>query len=151
MNPSSDIDMNSTVLPIRASSLQSSNLAPRGVLVREVGSVSCAWVKMSGRDRAVTSTLNGRRVLVTGATGRIGLVTVRHLTELGALVTTLSNAEHPDLKADRILIGDTRSEADVAEALTDAEFVVHLAALAHPSVGTPYDVYSINVVSTFNV
>ncbi|MEU4606301.1 NAD(P)-dependent oxidoreductase [Kribbella sp. NPDC023972] len=99
----------------------------------------------------MSEALNGRRVLVTGATGRIGLVAVRHLTELGALVTTLSNAEHPDLKADRIVVGDTRSETDVAEALTDVEFVVHLAALAHPSAGTPYDVYSINVVSTFNV
>jgi nucleoside-diphosphate-sugar epimerase len=90
-------------------------------------------------------------VLVTGAAGRIGLVTVEHLTGLGALVTALSNVEHPDLKADRIVIGDTRSEADVAEALTDAEYVVHLAALAHPSAGTPHDVYTINVVSTFNV
>ncbi|MFB6723038.1 NAD-dependent epimerase/dehydratase family protein [Kribbella sp. NPDC056345] len=99
----------------------------------------------------MTSALNGRRVLVTGASGRIGLVTVQRLNELGALVTTLSAAEHPDLKADRVLVGDTRSEADVADALDGAEFVVHLAALAHPSAGTPYDVYSINVVSTFNV
>ncbi|MET7281091.1 NAD(P)-dependent oxidoreductase [Kribbella sp. NPDC005582] len=99
----------------------------------------------------MTSALHGRRVLVTGASGRIGLVTVQRLNELGALVTTLSNAEHPDLKADRVLVGDTRSEADVADALDGAEFVVHLAALAHPSAGTPYDVYSINVVSTFNV
>lgn len=90
-------------------------------------------------------------MLVTGATGRIGLITVEHLNELGALVTTLSNAEDPDLKADRVLVGDTRSEVDVADALADVEFVVHLAALAHPSAGTPYDVYSINVVSTFNV
>ncbi|WP_433169569.1 NAD-dependent epimerase/dehydratase family protein [Kribbella sp. CA-247076] len=95
--------------------------------------------------------LNGRRVLVTGAAGRIGLVTVQRLTELGALVTALSNVEHPDLKADRVVIGDTRSEADVADALAGAEYVVHLAALAHPSAGTPYDVYTINVVSTFNV
>jgi nucleoside-diphosphate-sugar epimerase len=97
------------------------------------------------------SELNGRRVLVTGAAGRIGLVTVAHLNELGAKVTALSNVEHPDLKADRVLIGDTRSEADVARALDGAEYVVHLAALAHPSSGSPYDVYSINVVSTFNV
>jgi nucleoside-diphosphate-sugar epimerase len=95
--------------------------------------------------------LNGRRVLVTGAAGRIGLVTVEHLTELGAKVTALSNVEHPDLKADRVLIGDTRSEADVARALEGAEYVVHLAALPHPSAGSAYDVYSINVVSTFNV
>ncbi|MFC9688724.1 NAD-dependent epimerase/dehydratase family protein [Kribbella sp. NPDC056951] len=99
----------------------------------------------------MTSALNGRRVLVTGASGRIGLVTVQRLNELGAVVTTLSHAEHPDLKADRVLVGDTRSEADVADALDGAEFVVHLAALAHPGAGTPYDVYSINVVSTFNV
>ncbi|GAA0586698.1 NAD(P)-dependent oxidoreductase [Kribbella sandramycini] len=99
----------------------------------------------------MTAALNGRRVLVTGAGGRIGLVAVQRLNELGALVTTLSNAEHPDLKADRVVIGDTRSESDVAAALSGAEYVVHLAALAHPSAGTPYDVYSINVVSTFNV
>jgi nucleoside-diphosphate-sugar epimerase len=97
------------------------------------------------------SELNGRRVLVTGAAGRIGLVTVEHLNDLGAKVTALSNVEHPDLKADRVLIGDTRSEADVARALEGAEYVVHLAALPHPSAGSPYDVYSINVVSTFNV
>jgi nucleoside-diphosphate-sugar epimerase len=97
------------------------------------------------------SELNGRRVLVTGAAGRIGLVTVEHLSALGAKVTALSNVEHPDLKADRVLIGDTRSETDVAGALEGAEYVVHLAALAHPSSGTPYDVYTINVVSTFNV
>jgi nucleoside-diphosphate-sugar epimerase len=97
------------------------------------------------------SELNGRRVLVTGAAGRIGLVTVEHLNDLGAKVTALSNVEHPDLKADRVLIGDTRSETDVARALEGAEYVVHLAALPHPSAGSPYDVYSVNVVSTFNV
>jgi nucleoside-diphosphate-sugar epimerase len=90
-------------------------------------------------------------VLVTGAAGRIGLVTVEHLNDLGAKVTALSNVEHPELKADQVLIGDTRSESDVARALEGAEYVVHLAALAHPSAGSPYDVYSINVVSTFNV
>jgi nucleoside-diphosphate-sugar epimerase len=90
-------------------------------------------------------------VLVTGAAGRIGSVTTRHLGELGALVTAMTLVEDPALKADRVIVGDTRSEADVAAALVDAEFVVHLAALAHPTSGTPYDVYTTNVVSTFNV
>jgi nucleoside-diphosphate-sugar epimerase len=99
----------------------------------------------------MTSSLSGRRVLVTGAAGRIGSVTTRHLTELGALVTAFTNVEDDELKADRIVVGDTRSEQDVAAALEGVDAVVHLAALAHPGAGTPYDVYTINVVSTFNV
>lgn len=99
----------------------------------------------------MTSLLEGRRVLVTGAAGRIGSVVTRHLTELGALVTALTIVEDPALKADRVVIGDTRSEDDVAGALDGVEFVVHLAALPHPTAGTPYDVYTTNVVSTFNV
>lgn len=99
----------------------------------------------------MNSSLSGRRVLVTGAAGRIGSVTTRHLSELGALVTALTLVEDPSLKADRVLVGDTRSEDDVRAALDGAELVVHLAALAHPTSGTPYDVYTTNVVSTFNV
>jgi nucleoside-diphosphate-sugar epimerase len=99
----------------------------------------------------MSSSLSGRRVLVTGAAGRIGSVTTRHLTDLGALVTALTIVEDDGLKADRVVIGDTRSEDDVAEALEGVDAVVHLAALAHRDAGTPYDVYTGNVVSTFNV
>ena len=99
----------------------------------------------------MSGSLEGRRVLVTGAAGRIGSVATRQLTELGALVTALTIVEDPSLKADRVIVGDTRSEQDVAAALEGVDLVVHLAALAHPTSGTPYDVYTTNVVSTFNV
>ncbi|WP_237744995.1 NAD-dependent epimerase/dehydratase family protein [Kribbella catacumbae] len=88
---------------------------------------------------------------MTGAAGRIGSVATRHLSELGALVTALTNVEDDGLKADRVVVGDARSEEDVARALEGVDAVVHLAALPHPSAGTAYEVYTTNVVSTFNV
>ncbi|HEY5221635.1 MAG TPA: NAD(P)-dependent oxidoreductase [Microbacteriaceae bacterium] len=97
------------------------------------------------------SNLSDARVLVTGASGRIGLVTAEHLTALGAKVTALSDRENPLLVADRVIIGDTRSEADVADALDGVDFVVHLAALAHRDIAPAYEVYTTNVASTFNV
>jgi nucleoside-diphosphate-sugar epimerase len=96
-------------------------------------------------------TVAGRRVLVTGAAGRIGNVTTAHLAERGALVTALCQPGQSVDGADRVVHGDTRSEDDVAQALADVELVVHLAALAHRDAGTPYAVYTTNVVSTFNV
>ncbi|HEY8788797.1 MAG TPA: NAD(P)-dependent oxidoreductase [Actinopolymorphaceae bacterium] len=100
-----------------------------------------------------------RHVLVTGAAGNIGSHVTRHLRTEGVAVTAFSNVDYPDgFEAERLLVGDCTKEPDIAAALdasgTDLppiDAVVHLAALAHPSAGTPYDVYSINVVSTFNV
>ncbi len=97
------------------------------------------------------SGLDGKRVLMTGASGRIGTVATEHLQQAGASVTALSDRENPLLKADRVIVGDTRSQEDVAAALEGADFVVHLAALAHRDIAPAYDVYTTNVVSTFNV
>lgn len=97
------------------------------------------------------SDLKNTRILVTGASGRIGQETTRRLTAAGAQVTALSNLEHPGLEADRVLVGDTQSESDVANALDGVDMVVHLAALAHRDIAPAYQVYTTNVVSTFNV
>lgn len=97
------------------------------------------------------SALDGSRILVTGASGRIGSVTTRRLRAAGAWVATLSAQENPALEADRVLVGDTRSQEDVAAALDGVDLVVHLAALAHRDIAPAFDVYSTNVVSTFNV
>ncbi len=95
--------------------------------------------------------LRGARVLVTGASGRIGSVATARLADRGALVTAMCDLRSVPDGADRAVGGDTASFDDVARALEGAELVVHLAALAHRDAGTPYDVYTNNVVSTFNV
>ncbi|MFF2452419.1 NAD-dependent epimerase/dehydratase family protein [Isoptericola sp. NPDC058082] len=97
------------------------------------------------------STVEGTKILVTGASGRIGSVVTRRLRAAGAWVTALSIDDVPSLEADRVLVGDTTSQDDVADALDGVSAVVHLAALAHRDIAPPYDVYSTNVVSTFNV
>jgi nucleoside-diphosphate-sugar epimerase len=97
------------------------------------------------------NSLKGTRILVTGASGRIGVVAVPHLRKAGAHVTTLSIKENPALEADRVIVGDTQSQEDVAAALEGVDLVVHLAALAHRDIAPPYEVYTTNVVSTFNV
>lgn len=97
-------------------------------------------------------TYSPRTVLVTGADGRIGRATVARLRGDGWRVVALAprfrslTPEDADLR-----IGDATSEVDVAAALEGVDAVVHLAAVPHWEHGTPYEVYTTNVVSTFNV
>jgi nucleoside-diphosphate-sugar epimerase len=97
--------------------------------------------------------LVGRRVLVTGAEGRIGSATCAHLSELGARVTALSlpQEDATEVVADRVLHGDTRDDTAVQEALEGADLVVHLAAIPSPDLADWTTVFSTNVVSTFTV
>ena len=99
------------------------------------------------------SDLAGRRILVTGAEGRIGSATCERLTGLGARVTALSlpRDDAPEVAAERVLHGDTRDDAAVEEALEGVELVVHLAAIPSPDLADWTTVFSTNVVSTFTV
>lgn len=92
-----------------------------------------------------------RRVLVTGADGSIGRATTERLTALGVAVTALSLDFSGESLADRVVVGDARDEAVVARALDGVDAVVHLAAIPHPSLGTPAAVFGTNVVATFTV
>lgn len=92
-----------------------------------------------------------RRVLVTGAAGQLGKATVCELARRGVSVTALSLAFDDELPADRMYAGDAADGAIVAQAMKDVEGVIHLAAIPHPSLGTPLAVFSRNVSATFNV
>lgn len=92
-----------------------------------------------------------RRVLVTGADGSIGRATTERLLERGIAVTALSLEFDAASPADRVIAGDARDEHVVARALDGADAVVHLAAIPHPSLGTPPTVFGTNVVATFTV
>ncbi|MGZ0151654.1 NAD-dependent epimerase/dehydratase family protein [Kribbella sp. WER1] len=92
-----------------------------------------------------------KRVLVTGADGSIGRAAVIGLQAAGYDVTGLSLRYDHTSTADRRLVGDARSATDVAAALDGADAVLHLAAIPHPSLGTPEEVFENNVAATFNV
>ncbi|MBD5784560.1 NAD(P)-dependent oxidoreductase [Cellulosimicrobium terreum] len=91
------------------------------------------------------------RVLVTGADGTIGRATVLHLLATGFDVTALSREIAHDCPADRVIEGDARSPEDVGRGLDDADAVVHLAAIPHPNLGTPLEVYATNTTATYAV
>jgi nucleoside-diphosphate-sugar epimerase len=92
-----------------------------------------------------------RRVLVTGAAGGIGHETVRDLVAHGSAVTALDIAGTLPPEADRHVHGDAGDPTVVGAALADVDAVVHLAAIPHPSLGTPEHVYRTNVTATFTV
>ena len=92
-----------------------------------------------------------KRVLVTGADGSIGRAAVTGLQAAGYDVTGLSLRYDHTSTADRAVVGDARSAADVVAALDGVDAVLHLAAIPHPSLGTPEEVFENNVAATFNV
>ena len=103
--------------------------------------------------------LAGRRILVTGAEGLIGSAVCARLAAAGASITGLSlsdyRADHhdqlPPTDLDRVVHGDATDVQPVADALTDVDLVVHLAAIPNPNGYEQYTVFRTNVNATFNV
>jgi nucleoside-diphosphate-sugar epimerase len=92
-----------------------------------------------------------QQVLVTGAGGRIGRAVIDRLAEEGLRTVGLSLEYRGPSQVHRRLVGDARSADDVRAALEGVDAVVHLAAIPHPSLGTPTEVFTTNVTSTFTV
>ncbi|GII29044.1 NAD-dependent epimerase/dehydratase family protein [Planotetraspora mira] len=92
-----------------------------------------------------------RRVLVTGAAGRLGRAVLDLLAARGVPATALDLRDPGGLPADRVVAADAGDSAAVREALDGVDAVVHLAAIPAPSLGTPEEVFCGNTRATFVV
>jgi nucleoside-diphosphate-sugar epimerase len=92
------------------------------------------------------------RVLVTGAAGLVGSAVLDLLVTRGTPATALV-LEPPGrpLPADRIVVGDARDPDTVADALRDADAVIHLAAIPAPDRDPDARVFGWNTQATFTV
>jgi nucleoside-diphosphate-sugar epimerase len=90
----------------------------------------------------------GRRVVVTGGSGFLGINLIRYLLERDYAVTSLDIApfEYPERDRIRAVLGDIRDVDAVAGVMAGAELVVHCAA-ALP-LYSPEDIYTTDVVGT---
>ncbi|MEU7693825.1 MULTISPECIES: NAD(P)-dependent oxidoreductase [Microbispora] len=92
-----------------------------------------------------------RRVLVTGAAGRVGRATLDLLAREGVPASALDLRDPGDLRADRVVTGRADDPEAVREALDGVDAVIHLAAIPAPTLGTPKEVFLGNVGATFVV
>jgi len=81
------------------------------------------------------------RVLVTGDRGRVGTVVAAELRSRGHDIAGFDAAGGDDV----------RDPAAVRRAAAGCRAVVHLAALAHDTAGTPEDIMAVNVLGTWHV
>ena len=99
-------------------------------------------------------TLEGMRILVTGATGFLGGRAAQHLSKLGASVTATGRNEARlgdlSLQTCKTLAADLSSPDALASISGEYDAIVHCAALSAPW-GRPEDFHSANVVATQTV
>ncbi|MGH3378876.1 MAG: NAD-dependent epimerase/dehydratase family protein [Actinoallomurus sp.] len=91
------------------------------------------------------------RVLVTGAEGLVGSAVVAHLRDHGHAITTLTLPGATPHEGVRVVRGDARDPAAVAEAAAGAGAVVHLAAIPNPWDAPAPEVFANNAPATFAV
>jgi len=94
-----------------------------------------------------------KRVLVTGAGGRLGRQVLAACAHAGIATTALALAgdAEPVIAADQVVIGDARDVFLVSNAVADVDAVIHLAAIPSPSGGTAEQVFAGNTAATFTV
>lgn len=90
-------------------------------------------------------------VLVTGSSGLIGTGVLAELRRRGIGSTSLNRREHDDLDTDRAVVGSAADPEAVAEAIQDADAVIHLAAAPTPDADDDDAVFGGNVTGTYVV
>jgi len=96
-------------------------------------------------------TTTGRRICVTGATGKAGRAAVRDLREHGYQVLATDNRLTSDDVAAGVLRADLTDYGQATEALRGADAVVHLANIPAPGLSTPAVTFNDNVAMNYNV
>jgi UDP-glucose 4-epimerase len=81
------------------------------------------------------------RILVTGHLGNVGAVVAGHLADKGHEIVGFDIADGHDVL----------DAGSVRRAATGCTAIVHLAALAHDSAGTPEQIMAVNVLGTWHV
>jgi nucleoside-diphosphate-sugar epimerase len=101
---------------------------------------------------------SSRRVLVTGAAGRLGQHVVPQLAAAGWSVTVLVAVPRADADsglatieryADRLITGNAADASVARRAVADVDAVVHLAAIPAPTLAPPEIVFGQNTLATF--
>jgi nucleoside-diphosphate-sugar epimerase len=96
-------------------------------------------------------TTTGRRVCVTGATGKAGRAAVRELREHGYQVLATDNRLTSDDVAAGVLRADLTDYGQATEVLRGSDAVVHLANIPAPGLSTPAVTFNANITMNFNV
>jgi nucleoside-diphosphate-sugar epimerase len=89
------------------------------------------------------------KIVVTGASGRLGKVVSRHLVAHGHDVLGIDRAADPSLRP--LWVGDLCQTGDLFEACAGADAIVHLAAIQAPNLAPDSVTFNNNVNSTYNV
>jgi nucleoside-diphosphate-sugar epimerase len=94
--------------------------------------------------------MNGKKIVVTGGSGKAGRAVVAELVDHGHDVVNVDIAASRDPDAPT-LIADLTDRGAAFDALAGADVVVHLAAIPAPNVLGEGETFRVNTLSTYNV
>ena len=89
------------------------------------------------------------KIVITGASGRLGKVVSRHLAAHGYDVLGIDKTADPSVP--RVWLGDLGQTGDLFEACAGAAVIVHLAAIQAPNLAPDSVTFNNNVSATYNV